>query len=69
MKRGKAENLGTLSTIQGINVPPFVVLRLGMSEDEQTKVICNFLKKNCGTISSIGGWNLSILKYQSLYKK
>ena len=59
MKRGKAENLGTLSTIQGINVPPFVVLRLGMSEDEQTKVICNFLKKNC-TKQKMNTFNYSI---------
>ncbi|MDO8618105.1 MAG: PEP/pyruvate-binding domain-containing protein, partial [Candidatus Uhrbacteria bacterium] len=44
MKKGKAENLGILSTIRGINVPRFVVLRPGMSESEQSEVIRGFLK-------------------------
>ncbi|TSC71355.1 MAG: Pyruvate phosphate dikinase [Parcubacteria group bacterium Gr01-1014_48] len=44
MKKGKAENLGILSTIRGINVPRFVVLRPGMSESEQSEVVRGFLK-------------------------
>ncbi|MDP3779486.1 MAG: PEP/pyruvate-binding domain-containing protein [bacterium] len=44
MKKGKAENLGILSTIRGINVPRFVVLRHGMSESEQDEIIRGFLK-------------------------
>lgn len=48
MKSGKAENLGILSTIHGVNVPRFVVLYPGMSEVEQTEVIRNFLKNHRG---------------------
>jgi len=44
MKKGKAENLGILSIIRGINIPQFVVLRPGMSESEQSEVIRGFLK-------------------------
>lgn len=44
MKKGKAENLGILSAIRGINVPRFVVLRPGMSESEQSEIIRGFLK-------------------------
>jgi len=44
MQNGKAENLGILSTIRGINVPRFVVLRPGMSESEQDEIIRGFLK-------------------------
>lgn len=44
MKKGKAENLGILSTIRRISVPRFVVLRPGMSESEQNEIICGFLK-------------------------
>lgn len=42
----KAENLHILSTISGINVPRFVVLRPSMSESEQGKIIRGFLE-NC----------------------
>lgn len=44
MKSGKAENLGVLSTINGINVPRFVVLYPGMPENEQANIIRGFLK-------------------------
>jgi len=44
MKSGKAENLGILSTIRGVNVPRFVVLRPGMSESEQVEIIRGFLE-------------------------
>ncbi|MEK7479471.1 MAG: PEP/pyruvate-binding domain-containing protein, partial [Patescibacteria group bacterium] len=44
MKKGKAENLGILSTIRGINVPRFVVLRPSMSEGEQGEIIRGFVK-------------------------
>src|SRR3989338_6529900 len=44
MKKGKAENLGILSIIRGINIPQFVVLRPGMSESEQSEVIRGFLE-------------------------
>ncbi len=43
MKKGKAENLSILSTIHGINIPRFVVLRPGMSESEQAEIIRGFL--------------------------
>lgn len=43
MKKGKAENLGILSAIRGINVPRFVVLYPGMSESEQVEIIRGFL--------------------------
>ena len=45
MQNGKAENLSILSAIRGINVPRFVVLYPGMSEDKQRKIILSFLKK------------------------
>lgn len=48
MKNGKAENLGILTTIHGVNVPRFVVLLPGMSEAEQTEVIRGFLKNHRG---------------------
>lgn len=44
IRNGKAENLGILSTIRGINVPRFVVLRSGMFEGEQSEIIRGFLK-------------------------
>jgi hypothetical protein len=40
---GKAENLAILATIDGINVPPFVVLRPAMSERERSEIIRDFL--------------------------
>lgn len=48
MKSGKAENLGILSAIRGINIPRFVVLRPGISEDEQVNFIRGFLKSYRG---------------------
>lgn len=44
MKKGKAENLSILSTIRGVNVPRFVVLRPSMSESEQVEIIRGFLE-------------------------
>lgn len=53
MQNGKAENLGTLSAIRGINVPRFVVLHPGTSEDEQIKIIRGFLKKKSGNTVAV----------------
>ncbi|KKU07495.1 MAG: phosphoenolpyruvate synthase [Candidatus Magasanikbacteria bacterium GW2011_GWA2_45_39] len=53
MKNGKAENLGILLTIYGVNVPPFVVLRPGMPETEQIEVIRDFLTKNRGNTVAV----------------
>lgn len=53
MKKGKAENLGTLSTIHGVNVPRFVVLRPGMSESEQGEVIRGFLETYHGSTVAV----------------
>ena len=53
MQNGKAENLGILSAIRGINVPQFVVLHPGMSENEQTKIIRGFLKKRHGNTVAV----------------
>lgn len=47
-KNGKAENLGILSTISGINVPQFVVLHPDMSYDKQEEIIRGFLKNYHG---------------------
>ncbi|EKD33359.1 MAG: Pyruvate phosphate dikinase [uncultured bacterium] len=53
MKNGKAENLGILSAIRGINVPRFVVLRPGMSESEQVEIIRGFLKTRHGNTVAV----------------
>ena len=53
MKKGKAENLGVLSTIQGVNVPRFVVLRPGMSENDQGVIIRGFLKTFRGSTVAV----------------
>lgn len=43
MQNGKAENLAILSTIRGINVPRFIVLKSEMSESDRMTIIHNFL--------------------------
>lgn len=53
MQNGKAENLGILSAIRGINVPRFVVLRPSMFEDEQGEIICGFLKSYHGNTVAV----------------
>lgn len=53
MKKGKAENLGILSEINGVNVPRFVVLRPEMSDDEQGKIICGFLETCHGSMIAV----------------
>ncbi|GEM_PF-5490817 len=53
MKNGKAENLGILTMIRGINVPRFVVLFPGMSEEEQTEVIRGFLNNHRGATVAV----------------
>lgn len=50
---GKAENLGTLTTIHGVNVPRFVVLRPGMSESEQDEMVRGFLKTCHGSTVAV----------------
>ncbi len=53
MKSGKAENLGILSTIQGINVPRFVVLKPDISENEQIYTVRRFLADHCGSTIAV----------------
>lgn len=53
LQNGKAENLGILSTIHGINIPEFVVLYPGMSEGEQIKIIHSFLRKHYGSTVAV----------------
>ena len=43
MQNGKAENLAILSTICGINVPRFIVLKPEMSETDRIAIIHSFL--------------------------
>lgn len=53
MNKGKAENLGILSLIRGINVPRFVVLRPSMSKDEQDEIVRGFLRNYHGNTVAV----------------
>ena len=53
MKNSKAENLGILSRISGINVPRFVVLRPDMSEGEQGESLRGFLNTYHGSTVAV----------------